>query len=285
MESKKVLLEYVWLDGYQPEPTLRSKIKITDKYCSNLAEVPEWGFDGSSTQQAEGSSSDCILKPVRLYDSPFESDQLVLCEVYSVSAMAGGIPHSTNTRSRITQSTQKEYWFGFEQEYTLMKNGRPLEWPTDATMEPKEQGDYYCGVGAANIGATGRQIMHKHTENCLKAGVSIHGTNAEVMPGQWEFQVGPCTSIEASDHLWMARFLLDRVCEDFGIVASLHPKPMAGDWNGAGCHRGVYLLKIYPVKGHLLRAIYQKMEKSFIYPVQNAYFGHFHPGHPVHPVQ
>ena len=99
MKSKKVLLEYVWLDGYQPEPTLRSKIKIIDRYCSSLNEVPEWGFDGSSTQQAEGSNSDCILKPIRLYDSPFASDQLVMCEVYN----ADGTPHSTNTRSKITK--------------------------------------------------------------------------------------------------------------------------------------------------------------------------------------
>ncbi len=236
MESKKVLLEYVWLDGYQPEPTLRSKIKITDRYCTNLSEVPEWGFDGSSTQQAEGSSSDCILKPVRLYDSPFESDQIVLCEVYSVSSMAGGIPHNTNTRSRITQDNQKEYWFGFEQEYTLMKNGRPLEWPSDATVYPKEQGDYYCGVGAANIGATGRQIMHEHTENCLKAGVSIHGTNAEVMLGQWEYQVFGRGAKKAADNAWMARYILLRTAEQHGVDVDISPKPIKGDWNGNGMH-------------------------------------------------
>ena len=84
MEVKKNKLEYVWLDGYQPEATLRSKIKIIDRYCTNLLEVPEWGFDGSSTQQAQGSSSDCVLKPIRLYNSPFDSDQIVLCEVYNV---------------------------------------------------------------------------------------------------------------------------------------------------------------------------------------------------------
>ena len=232
MESKKVLLEYVWLDGYQPEPTLRSKIKIIDRYCTNLNEVPEWGFDGSSTQQAEGSSSDCILKPIRLYDSPFESDQLVLCEVYN----ADGTPHSTNTRSNIASAKQKEYWFGFEQEYTLMKNGRPLEWPEDTTKYPKEQGDYYCGVGGSNIGSLGRRIMHEHTENCLRAGVSIHGTNAEVMLGQWEYQVFGRGAKKAADNAWIARYILHRTAEKHNVDVNIEPKPIKGDWNGNGMH-------------------------------------------------
>lgn len=232
MESKKVLLEYVWLDGYQPEPTLRSKIKITDRYCTNLNEVPEWGFDGSSTQQAEGSSSDCILKPIRLYDSPFESDQLVLCEVHN----ADGTPHSTNTRSNIASAKQKEYWFGFEQEYTLMKNGRPLEWPEDTTEYPKEQGDYYCGVGGSNIGSLGRKIMHEHTENCLIAGVSIHGTNAEVMLGQWEYQVFGRGAKKAADNAWIARYILYRTAEKYNVDVNIEPKPIKGDWNGNGMH-------------------------------------------------
>ena len=222
MEVKKNKLEYVWLDGYQPEPTLRSKIKIIDRYCTNLLEVPEWGFDGSSTQQAQGSSSDCVLKPIRLYNSPFDSDQIVLCEVYN----ADGTPHISNTRAKITSTNQKEYWFGFEQEYTLMKNGRPLEWPEDATKYPKEQGDYYCGVGASNIGATGRKIMYEHTANCLKAGVSIHGTNAEVMLGQWEYQVFGRGAKKSADNAWMARYILYRTAEKYGIDVNIEAKPI-----------------------------------------------------------
>ena len=222
MEVKKNKLEYVWLDGYQPEPTLRSKIKIIDRYCTNLLEVPEWGFDGSSTQQAQGSSSDCVLKPIRLYNSPFDSDQIVLCEVYN----ADGIPHISNTRANIISEKQKEYWFGFEQEYTLMKNGRPLEWPEDATKYPKEQGDYYCGVGASNIGATGRKIMYEHTANCLKAGVSIHGTNAEVMLGQWEYQVFGRGAKKSADNAWMARYILYRTAEQHGVDVEIEAKPM-----------------------------------------------------------
>lgn len=230
MQSKKVLLEYVWLDGHTPEPTLRSKIKITDRYCTNLGEVPEWGFDGSSTQQAEGHSSDCVLRPIRLYDSPFESDQLVLCEVLN----ADGSTHPSNTRSLITHENQKGYWFGFEQEYTLMKAGRPLEWPE--TGEPRAQGDYYCGVGASNIGALGRQIMHEHTANCLEAGVSIHGTNAEVMLGQWEYQVFGRGAKKSADNAWMARYILQRTAERHGVDVDISPKPIKGDWNGNGMH-------------------------------------------------
>ncbi len=263
MQSKKVLLEYVWLDGSQPEPTLRSKIKIIDRYCSNLLEVPEWGFDGSSTQQAQGSSSDCILKPVRLYDSPFDSDQLVLCEVYNVSSMSGGTPHSTNTRNRITSINQKEYWFGFEQEYTLMKNGRPLEWPEDATMYPKEQGDYYCGVGASNIGATGRQIMHEHTANCLKAGVSIHGTNAEVMLGQWEYQVFGRGAKKAADNAWIARYILYRTAEQHGVDVDISPKPIKGDWNGNGMHTNFSNEQMRSVGGEeYIRSLCDKFEPT-----------------------
>ena len=232
MESKKVLLEYVWLDGYKPAPTLRSKIKIIDRYCSHVAEVPTWGFDGSSTQQAQGSNSDCILKPVRLYDSPFETDQIVLCEVFN----ADGTPHISNTRNKIESINQKEYWFGFEQEYTLMKNDRPLEWPEDVTMYPKEQGDYYCGVGASNIGSLGRMIMHEHTKNCLTAGVSIHGTNAEVMLGQWEYQVFGRGAKKAADNAWMARYILYRTAEKHNVDVNIEPKPIKGDWNGNGMH-------------------------------------------------
>ena len=244
MEIKKNKLEYVWLDGYKPEPTLRSKIKIIDRYCTNLLEVPEWGFDGSSTQQAQGSDSDCVLKPVRLFDSPFNSDQLVLCEVYN----ADGTPHVSNERAKITNENQKEYWFGFEQEYTFIDNDRPLGWPETGT--PKEQGDYYCGVGTANVGRklignanrvgarmfTGRDIMHEHISNCLKAGISIHGTNAEVMLGQWEYQVFGRGAKKASDNAWMARYILYRTAEKYGIDVNIEPKPIKGNWNGNGMH-------------------------------------------------
>ncbi|MEX2246553.1 MAG: glutamine synthetase, partial [Dehalococcoidia bacterium] len=99
---------------------------------------------------------------------------------------------------------------------------------------PAPQGGYYCGVGADEV--FGRPIVESHTDACLAAGLAISGTNGEVMPAQWEFQIGPVGPTEASDHLWVARWLLYRVAEDFGASATLYPKPVKGDWNGAGAH-------------------------------------------------
>lgn len=84
----------------------------------------------------------------------------------------------------------------------------------------------YCGVGADKVIA--RDVVDAHYRACLYAGVKICGTNSEVMPAQWEFQVGPCVGVAAGDDLWMARFLLHRIAEDFGIIATLDPKPMTG---------------------------------------------------------
>ena len=103
------------------------------------------------------------------------------------------------------------------------------------------QGQYYCGVGTNN--AFGRKIVESHLSACLTAGVKLSGINAEVAPGQWEFQVGPCEGIEAGDHLWMARYILQRVGECFGVVVNYEPKPITGDWNGSGCHTILVQLK------------------------------------------
>ena len=99
------------------------------------------------------------------------------------------------------------------------------------------QGPYYCGVGAGKV--VGRDIVEAHYKCCLYAGLKISGTNAEVMAAQWEFQVGPCTGIEMGDQLWIARFFLARVAEDFGIRISYHPKPVnekGTAFNGSGLH-------------------------------------------------
>ena len=228
-------LEYLWLDGCNPTQ-IRSKTKIVKYFGREGGEAPVWGFDGSSTEQAEGHSSDCVLKPVRIYPNPLEDSEnasIVLCEVWNVD----DTPHKTNTR-RLLEETIVDYdhdnnwpideWVGFEQEYTLYENNKPYGWPDIG--EPPPQGDYYCG---RNIG---EQIMKEHTDACIEAGVSICGTNAEVMLGQWEYQIGAGGSIHMSDDLWVARWVMERICEQYFLSVSLHPKPIAGDWNGAGCH-------------------------------------------------
>ena len=40
------------------------------------------------------------------------------------------------------------------------------------------------------------------------AGIRLSWINAEVMPGQWEFQVGPLGPLEVSDQLWIAKIII-----------------------------------------------------------------------------
>jgi glutamine synthetase len=222
--------EYIWIDGTEPTAMLRSKTKI----LADGAEPGIWGFDGSSTNQAEGHSSDRVLKPVASFPDPIRggADLLVLCEVFNID----GTPHESNTRALLRPIAEhfaaQESLFGIEQEYTFFDGTRPLGFPQGGYPAP--QGGYYCGVGADEI--YGREIVEAHLDNCLKAGLGISGINAEVMPGQWEFQVGPLDPLQVADQLWVARWLLYRTAEDFGISATLDPKPAKGDWNGAGAH-------------------------------------------------
>jgi glutamine synthetase len=222
--------EYIWIDGTQPTAKLRSKTKI----LTGGSEARIWGFDGSSTNQAEGHDSDCVLQPVAVFPDPIRGGEnvLVLCEVFNTD----GTAHESNSRAELREvaerfDTQRSL-FGIEQEYTFFQGSRPLGFPEGGYPAP--QGGYYCGVGADEI--CGRQIVEKHLENCLAAGLVISGINAEVMPGQWEFQVGPLDPLSVADQLWVARWLLYRAAEDVGVSATLDPKPAKGDWNGAGAH-------------------------------------------------
>jgi len=222
--------EYLWIDGAEPTHQLRSKTKV----LADGEEPSIWGFDGSSTNQAEGSDSDCVLRPVFVCPDPLRGgeNKLVMCEVLNTDMT----PHPTNTRAACAEVAEQfkahDTWFGIEQEYTFFQGSKPLGWPD--TGFPAPQFGYYCGVGADEI--AGRDIVEAHTEACIDAGLAISGTNAEVMYGQWEFQIGPAGPLEASDQLWVARWLLYRIAEDFDVSATLHPKPVRGDWNGAGAH-------------------------------------------------
>lgn len=231
----KIKAEYIWLDGYTPTAGLRSKTKILERAAVLLSDIPDWGFDGSSTEQATGDRSDCQLKPVFFAPDPIRGNPhiLVMCEVFK----ADGSVHPSNTRAHLRKLAEahkdSEAWFGIEQEYTLFKDGRPLGFPESGYPGP--QGPYYCGVGEDKT--MGRELIEKHLEKCLQANLTIAGINAEVMPGQWEFQVGPVGPLAVADHLWLARWLLLRLGEDFDVEVSFSPKPVVeGDWNGAGAH-------------------------------------------------
>ncbi len=224
------LAEYVWLDGYKPLPRFRSKTRVVN----NGDEPPVWGFDGSSTEQAPGEHSDCVLQPVYWCTDPFRGDphKLVMCEVMHPDGSA----HPSNTRAKCREVYERfkhhEPWFGMEQEYTYFNGFLPLGWPVNGFPAP--QGMYYCGVGA-DI-AFGREYAERHLELCVNAGIGITGTNAAVMPGQWEFQIFAKDPLTVGDQMWLARWILERLVEPDGIHISYHPKPMKGDWNGAGCH-------------------------------------------------
>jgi glutamine synthetase len=237
--------EYIWLDGATPTQRLRSKTRIValpNNEPVTLKAFPTWSFDGSSTYQAAGHDSDLLLKPVIFVLDPLRGAGhfLVLCEVLDADAT----PHATNTRARLRHvlaagAAEHEPWLGFEQEYTLLQGGTLLGFPAGGFPAP--QGPYYCGVGADV--AFGRPVVEAHTRACLGAGLMLYGINAEVLPGQWEFQIGyrglpeeSADPLTVADHLWLARWLLWRIAEDQGVVPTLAPKPVKGDWNGSGLH-------------------------------------------------
>ena len=228
----KLKLEYIWLDGYTPTQSLRSKTKVLDssKFTGKLEEAPMWSFDGSSTEQAPGNSSDCLLKPVAIFpDAGRKNGYLVMCEVLS----ADGTPHPSNGRATIDDD-DGDFWFGFEQEYTLWSNGAPLGFPGGPGTFPAPQGPYYCSVGANN--AFGRDIVEEHLDICLESGLNVEGINAEVMAGQWEFQIFAKGAKRAGDEIWVARYLAERTAEQYGVSINWHCKPVKGDWNGSGMH-------------------------------------------------
>jgi glutamine synthetase len=226
----KYKLEYIWLDGKTPVPELRGKTQLKDFATPpTLADLPLWGFDGSSTMQAEGKSSDCILKPVAFYpDGGRKDGYIVLAEVMHPD----GTPHASNMRA--TAPDDPDVWFGFEQEYFLYKDGKPLGFPKDGYPAP--QGPYYCGVGYKYMGSIARTIVEEHLDLCLYAGINHEGINAEVAKGQWEFQIFGKGSHKAADDMWAARYLIMRLCEKYEVDVQFHCKPIKGDWNGSGMH-------------------------------------------------
>ena len=229
----KYKLEYIWLDGYEPVPNLRGKTQVKEfSSFPKLEELPMWGFDGSSTRQAEGKNSDCMLKPVAVFpDSTKKNGVLVMCEVMNPD---GVTPHPSNSRAGILDDPGA--WFGFEQEYFLYQDGAPLGFPPGGNFPPP-QGEYYTGVGFKNVGDIAREIVDTHLDLCLDAGINHEGINAEVAKGQWEFQIFGKGSKKAADEMWMARYLMLRLTESYGIDIEFHCKPLGDtDWNGSGMH-------------------------------------------------
>lgn len=233
----RIQATYIWIDG--TGANVRCKDRTIDFVPKSPKDLPVWGYDGSSTDQADGHDSDNTIVPRSIFPDPMRGGDniLVMCDAYRPD----GTPVKSNLRKKYVDTLAScnggdDIWFGIEQEYTLLgEDGRPFNWPANGFPAP--QGPYYCGVGAHKV--YGRQVVEAHYRACLYAGIKICGTNAEVMPSQWEYQIGPCPGITIGDELWVSRYLLHRIAEDFGISVSLDPKPMVGSWNGAGAHTNV----------------------------------------------
>lgn len=228
--NKKIIAEYIWIGG---NGELRSKARTLD---SKYTKLPEWNYDGSSTNQAPGYNSEVILKPKASFSCPFRKDDniLVLCDTYTNDNK----PLKTNTRFEADRlfkmALDERPWFGLEQEFFIFdtKTNEPLR--ASNYDIPTKQGQYYCSVGNQN--AFGRKIIEEHYKACLYAGLTISGINAEVAPAQWEYQIGPCVGIDAGDQLWISRYILYRLSEKYNVSINMKAKPLKGDWNGSGCH-------------------------------------------------
>jgi len=259
----KTVAEYVWLGGHSE---LRSKTRVLDWETNtdefNINNYPDWNYDGSSTGQAEGSDSEVIIKPCAIFPDPFrKGGMLVLCSTYKPDGTPLPNNHREWAKSIFDQDLDAEPWFGIEQEYFLVskETGKPLGFPEKRLPNP--QGQYYCSVGAEN--AFGREIVNEHLDACLYAKLDISGINAEVAPGQWEYQIGPCIGIESGDQLWIARYLMERVAEKHGVVIDIRAKPLLGNWNGSGCHTNYSTIDMRESDEEKsgLECIYEAMEK------------------------
>lgn len=239
----KVQAEYVWMDSDYFDGKsfdLCSKTLTLEKAVSSVDDLPVWHYGGDA-------GVDIKLVPRKFYRDPFRPGDniLVLADTYDEpltgSEKECGHPAHFNSRAACAQVMKRaaemgdDPWFGIEQEYYLLDadNNLPLGWP-DATSRPMGPGEtFYCSVGATKC--VGRDIVEAHYRACLYAGIKIGGTNSEDEPAQWEYQVGPCSGIDCADDLWMSRYILQRICELYGVAVSFHPKPMPGR-AGSGCH-------------------------------------------------
>ena len=257
MNSKLVKLDYVWIDGTERKG-MRTKSRYVFMQTEHeqvqltlddaIKQTPPWGFDGSSTEQAEVKSSDLLLNPVKIFNNPFNGNPqqvqsfIVLCEVFN----ADGTPHESNTRAALrdifdTHEETETTIFGVEQEYVFWDpyQNWPHGWAEQKDGDwsneyPEPQGEYYCGLGSKNV--LHRMIVDQHAALCFQAGIRLDGTNAEVMKSQWEYQLTPQNAIDAGDSLWVSRYILERIAETRNISINYSPKPVEGDWNGSGCH-------------------------------------------------
>ncbi|KAJ0100610.1 hypothetical protein Patl1_21199 [Pistacia atlantica] len=229
--TDKIIAEYIWIGGSGMD--LRSKARTLNGPVSDPSKLPKWNYDGSSTGQAPGEDTLKLFSRI-----PSEEATIFLLCVMLTILLEYQFQQTRDVQqprsSAILMFLQKSLGMVLNKNTPLLQKDVkwPLGWPVGGYPGP--QGPYYCGVGADK--AWGRDIVDSHYKACLYAGINISGINGEVMPGQWEFQVGPAVGISAADELWVARYILERITEIAGVVLTFDPKPIQGDWNGAGAH-------------------------------------------------
>jgi glutamine synthetase len=219
---EKITLEYIWLGGVGE---VRSKTRVVEAFRGiTLPEIPTWNYDGSSTGQASSDgNTEIVLRPAAVYKDPFRiGGFLVLCDIEDINGSPIG--HRYYANQLFNQKTEEKPWFGLEQEYFILHAKEDLS---------HEQGTHYCGVGICE--RYDRQIVEKHLNYCIAANLNISGMNAEVASHQWEFQIGPCVGIDAADQLYVARYILQRIADDYECEIVYKPKLLTMI-NGSGCH-------------------------------------------------
>ncbi|XP_070391237.1 glutamine synthetase-like isoform X1 [Dermacentor albipictus] len=221
----QVFCTYVFVDATLEN--VRSKMRVLRYEPKSPEECPRSTFCGAGTDQwpDAGVDSELYLLPVALFKDPFLKgrNKLVLCEVLNADEQ----PHETNTRHPCKKAMEavkeEEPWFGIEQEYAILEqNGVPIGWPKQSHSLKCCQ-SYFYAVGSENT--AGRQVADAHIKACSYAGVKLYGSNVEAVISQWEYQIGPLPGVETGDHLWISRYILQRVAEDFGVVVSFEPRP------------------------------------------------------------
>jgi glutamine synthetase len=237
-----IIAEYIWLDA---NDNFRSKVRVIQDFTGTF---PEWTYDGSSTGQSSGENTDIILKPV--YSKRMKKVVLVLCETYYPDGLPLPNNHRLLSEEIFKNKPETHPWFGLEQEYFIYKDNKPLGYNQGTS------GIYYCGVGTQQ----GREFVEEHFNLCLEVGLTMSGFNAEVVAGQWEFQVGPVEGLEAGDQLMLARYLLVRLSEKYGYTISFHPKPLENE-NGSGCHCNFSTELMRKEEKYIIEAI-DKLEKE-----------------------
>lgn len=254
MNTKKLtnlICEYIWIGG---SGEIRSKTKVIDNKNSldNFEDIL-WNYDASSTNQLDGNGdTEGILKPILTLKDPFREIEncnciLVLCEAYDNKETPLKCNYRTKAQKIFDKNLSKKPWFGLEQEYFIVFN-------KDKLTSSFADGTHYCG----KANKIERLIAEKHLKMCLEIGIKISGINAEVSDSQWEFQIGPSEGIEAGDHLIVARYILERICEQYDAYPSYHPK-LYKDINGSGCHINFSTVDTRNERG--LETIYKYIDK------------------------